>query len=92
MYKERPLIGRVITTNKEGRITVEWMMGLYSRRWKEWKGRERGKLVIYTDEVEPKDVVLRDIEFTHQMKLAPATIVALKEGGLQLAAFNVTLT
>jgi len=76
-YTEKPLIGQVTAVN-EGNITINWYIGTYSGNWKEWKGRQEGKPVIFSDSIPYKDVLL-SVSFTKSMKLPPKTVAALKE-------------
>ena len=76
-YSDHPLIGRI--TDVQGRdVTVEWMVGTYSGQWREWKGREGGKSVVYSDIVKPTDIVRRGIKFTRSKKLSLTDIKELK--------------
>ena len=55
-YQERSLIGCVI--NLTGReVVFDWMVGSYSGTWKEWRGREDGKLVVFSDSVPVEDAI-----------------------------------
>ena len=77
-YQERPLIGRV--TKLTGReVMFDWMVGTYSGTWKEWRGREDGKPVIFSDSVPVEDVVYGPITLHKSKKLPPQTIKELKE-------------
>ena len=77
-FVERPLIGRTtkVTTYK---VEFEWMIGTYSGQWKEWRGRQDGIPVIFTDSVPLTDVLYHPIEFTKNKKLGPQTVAKLKE-------------
>ena len=79
-YRERPLIGRIcdIDTPDSGRVEMEWMVGTYSGLWKEWRGREGGKTVVFTENISKEDIIFKNITFTPGKRLTPATIKALK--------------
>ena len=76
-YSEKPLIGQVTEVNKDD-ITINWYIGTFSGYWKEWKGRQDGKSVIFSDTIPFKDI-LQSVSFTKTMKLPPKTVAALKE-------------
>ena len=79
-YCERPLIGKIcdIDTPDSGRVEMEWMVGTYSGPWKEWKEREGGKTVVFTENISKEDIKLKNITFTPGKRVIPATIKALK--------------
>lgn len=58
-YPDRPLIGRVIAIRED--VQIERMVGTYSGSWKEWKGREGGKTVIYQDSIPKGDILYTGI-------------------------------
>ena len=75
-YKDRLLIGKVIEL-KSNAFILEWLQGRYTSQWRPWTGREKGKTVKYTDVIEYKNIVYRNIEFSG-MKLQKCTVTALK--------------
>lgn len=77
-YKDRPLLGRVKEA-KASAVTIEWLMGSYTGKWREWKGREGKEVVIYTDEIERKDIIHRNIQLTSTMHLTLSDVKILKE-------------
>ena len=76
-YHERPLIGKICDTDG-GMVEIEWMVGTYSGLWKQWKGREGGKTVVFTEKICKEDIIYTNITFTPGKRLTPATIKALK--------------
>ena len=58
-------------------VEIEWMVGTYSGLWKQWKGSEGGKTVVFTDKI-CKDVMYTNITFTPSKRLTPLTRKALK--------------
>ena len=76
-YHERPLIGKVCDTDG-GMVEIEQMVGMYSGLWKQWKGREGGKTVVFTEKICKEDIIYTNITFTPGKRLTPATIKALK--------------
>ena len=76
-YKDRPLIGKVLEVSGDS-IVLEWMVGSYSGIWKEWKGREEGEVVTYTDVITIENIVCTDIHFTPSKRLPPNIIKTLK--------------
>ena len=77
-YQERLLIGCVIKlTGRE--VVFDWMVGLYSGTWKEWRGREDRKPVVFSDFVPVEDVMYGPITSYKSNKLPPQTIKELKE-------------
>ena len=77
-YTERPLLGRV-TEVIENNVKIDWLIGSYSGNWREWKGREQGKTVIYSETLPLKNILLYPITLTKSMKLPLKTIAELKE-------------
>ena len=77
-YRERPLLGR-ITTVKQDTVVFDWLVGSYSGTWKDWRGRENGKSVIYSDELPTSDILMTSITLTKAKKLQPQTVATLKE-------------
>ena len=75
-YKEKPLIGRITSTGKTN-VTIDWYIGTYSGTWKQWKGREQGKTVTFTDIIQRSDI-LQTLTFTKAMRLPTATVTELK--------------
>ena len=63
-YRERPLIGKKcdIDTPDSGRVEMEWMVGTYSGLWKEWKGREGGKTVGFTENISKEDIIRESVD------------------------------
>ena len=61
MYKDRPLLGRV-TCIGESSVTIEWLMGSYSGKWSEWKGKVNKETITYTDEIPVQDIVYVNID------------------------------
>ena len=47
---EHPLIGKICSTDG-GMVEIEWMVGTYSGLWKQWKGKEGGKTVVFTEKI-----------------------------------------
>ena len=76
-YKERPLIGRISEVDNVN-ITIDWYIGTYSDTWKEWRGRQDGKPVIFSDSIPVKDILMK-VSFTKSMRLPSSVIRSLKE-------------
>ena len=76
-YPDRPLIGRVIAIGEDD-VQIEWMVGTYSGSWKEWKGREGGKTVIYKDSIPKEDILYTGITLTATKKLKASIVNTLK--------------
>lgn len=72
------MIGRVTKITKK-EVEFDWMIGTYSGTWKEWRGRQNGKRVVFSDSVPFKDVVHAPINLTKSKKLPPQTVSELKE-------------
>ena len=77
VYKEKPLIGKVVSVATTT-VVIEWWMGTYSGLWREWVGKENGKKVVYTDNIEKKDIIDIDIKFTKSKRLPPCLVRELK--------------
>ena len=77
-YPDRPLIGRATEVDSK-KVKLEWMIGTYSGTWKEWRGREDGEQVVYTDVIPRTDVVYHPINLTRSMKLSSQTVSELKK-------------
>ena len=76
-YDDRPLIGRVLVWSANF-AKIAWYMGTYNSVWKPWKGRSKGEVVHYTDEVDLCDII-KSVTFSEAMRIPPATALALKE-------------
>ena len=76
-YKDRPLIGKITTTDNVN-TTIDWYVGTYSGTWKEWRGRQDGKAVVFSDNIPVKDILMK-LSFTKSMRLPSTIIPALKE-------------
>jgi len=61
--QERSLIGKVME-KKEQCVVMDWYIGSYSGTWREWKGRDQGKSVVFLD-------ILKTVSFTKAMRLNP---------------------
>ena len=73
-------MGRVTVVNESnGTIEMDWMVGSYSGHWKEWKGREQGKSVIFAESIPFQGIILTPITISKSMKLSTKTITQLKE-------------
>ena len=55
-YPDRPLIGRIARIQGAS-IEVDWMVGTYSGQWREWKGRQDGKTIIFSDTVRRENII-----------------------------------
>ena len=77
-YPDRPLIGRVTEVTSKN-VKLEWMIGTYSGTWKEWRGREDGEEVVYTDVVPLTDVVYHPITLTTSMRLSSQVVSELRK-------------
>ena len=78
VYKDRPLLGRVKSIQAL-KVTIEWLMGSYSGKWREWKGKVGKELVVYTDEIPVNDIIHRNITLNSSMHLTPSVVKILKE-------------
>ena len=76
-YKDRPLIGRIKEVHHD-KVQLEWFMGSYTSKWKEWTGRSNGETDIYTDSIPRKDIIHTHIQFTLAMRLSPDLAGILK--------------
>jgi len=75
-YKERPLIGKV-TEKGEDEVVMDWYIGSYSGTWREWKGRDNGKTVVFSQTIKSDDI-LQTVLLTKSMRLQPQTVKDLK--------------
>ena len=74
-YNERPQIGRVKTVDREReKLMIEWYDGGWTTKWKLYEYKEGRKKVIWTEEVDLKDLIFMNIVFTASCRL-PANIV-----------------
>ena len=55
------------------------MIGTYGGTWKEWRGREDGEQVVYTDKVLLTDVVYHPITLTKSMRLLSQVVSELRK-------------
>jgi len=77
-YCEHPLLGYV-TSVKRDTVVFDWLVGSYSGTWKEWRGRGKGRSIIYSDELHTTDIIMTSITLTKGKKLPPQTVATLKE-------------
>ena len=77
-YDDRPLLGRVTGVMQE-EVMIDWMVGSYSGSWREWRGRSRGKAVVFTDTIKKKDILLCNIALTKSCRLKSDQVTCLKE-------------
>jgi len=56
---------------------MDWYIRTYSGIWKEWKGRDQGKPVVFSHTVENKDI-LKTVTLTKAMRLKPEAVQDLK--------------
>jgi len=54
-YKEHPLIGKV-TEKRQDEVVMDWYIGSYSGTWREWKGRDNGKTVVFSQTIKCDDI------------------------------------
>ncbi len=71
-YSEEPQIGKV-TAVQEQSIIIEWLIGTYTGVWRQWKKGEN-----ISDDIEPKDVVRRNVKLTKANRLSPSMVTELK--------------
>ena len=76
-YCERPQIGRIISISPQ-EVVLEWLVGTYSGTWREWKGKEGGKTVVFTDTVATTNIIHTDIQLTSSKRLSPSVVKVLK--------------
>ena len=76
-YRERPQIGRIISISPQ-EVVLEWLVGTYSGTWREWKGKEGGKTVVFTDTVATTNIIHTDIQLTSSKRLSPSVVKVLK--------------
>ena len=63
---------------KEQCVVMDWYIGSYSGTWREWKGRDQGKSVVFFSQTIENSDILKTVSFTKAMRLNPQTVKDLK--------------
>ena len=78
-YHERPQIGRVKSVDEERqKVVIEWYDGGWTTKWKLYKYKSGRKFEIWTEEVNSKDIIKRNIKLTPSNRLPSNLVKELK--------------
>ncbi|XP_076817668.1 uncharacterized protein LOC143463139 isoform X3 [Clavelina lepadiformis] len=67
-YRERPLVGKVVSFT-ETEVDVTWWMGTYTKKWYVWSTGKGNARKVEREKISREDVILAGFQFTASNKL-----------------------
>ena len=78
-YSERPQIAIVLERDESGLLTIKWMDGTWTSRWKIYLYYEGRKKVPWIERIDSKQVIMEGIKLTPTGYLPQSTQRELKQ-------------